>query len=307
MVLKELLEVVERVKDRAERFRDELQRSEALTRYALIDPILRALGWDTEDPQKVRPEFSTDSGNPDYALLWDGKPHLMVEAKALAKNLDAAKDKGFQYCWKNKVSYYVVTDGNAWEVHDLREMGGKEILRVQLDQLGVGEAARELLALWRPAMPVVEPAPTSVIGTGRSVEQSRDSVPADRLIPLPELEDRMKKRDIPRNTPAPQRIVFPDGREQQLKHWKDLLIAVVAWRQERLGRHVPITWPRTGRLYVDKDGSRMRAPKPVGPYWVETHASAHYLVKAARHVLSVLGDDPGQIQVVLRQVSPRDC
>jgi predicted type IV restriction endonuclease len=50
MVLKGLLEAIERVKDRAEKSHGELQKSEALTRYVLIDPILRALGWDTEDP-----------------------------------------------------------------------------------------------------------------------------------------------------------------------------------------------------------------------------------------------------------------
>ena len=32
-------------------------RSEMQTRYALIDPLLRELGWDTENPALVRPEF----------------------------------------------------------------------------------------------------------------------------------------------------------------------------------------------------------------------------------------------------------
>lgn len=123
MVLAELVGAIEGVRGRAKEFQTELQKSEALTRYALIDPILCALGWDTADPAQVRPEFATESGNPDYALLWDGKPHIMIEAKALGKTLDVAKDKGFQCCWKNKVPYYVITDGNVWEVHDLWEMG----------------------------------------------------------------------------------------------------------------------------------------------------------------------------------------
>lgn len=298
MVLKDLLEAIERVKDRAEKFHGELQKSEALTRYVLIDPILRALGWDTEDPSQVIPEFPTESGSPDYALLWDRKPHIMVEAKALGKNLDVAKDKGFQYCWKNKVSYYAITDGNAWEVNDLREMGGKEVLRLRLDQVSSGEAARALLALWRPAMPVVEAALPPVVGE-RLPEPPKPPRPKDTLS-LRELEEQMKSGKIPRNTPAPQRVLFPDGKERELKYWRDLLVAVVEWRQQKLAGHVPITWPGTGRIYVGKDSSDMRAPKPVGPYWVETHASALYLVKTACHVLSVLGDDPAAVHVVMK-------
>ncbi len=87
----------------------------------------------------------------------------MVEAKALGKDLSTAKKKGFQYCWENKVPYYVVTDGDVWELHDLREMGGKEIMKVQLTKMAAGEAARALLALWRPAMPAVEPAPRPIV------------------------------------------------------------------------------------------------------------------------------------------------
>ncbi len=73
-------------------FHPELQKSEALTRYVLIDPVLRALGWNTSDPDQVRPEFPTETGSPDYGLLIEGKPLVTVEAKALAKNLGAAKD-----------------------------------------------------------------------------------------------------------------------------------------------------------------------------------------------------------------------
>jgi hypothetical protein len=298
MVLKELLEAIERVKDRAEKSHGELQKSEALTRYVLIDPILRALGWDTEDPSQVIPEFPTESGSPDYALLWDGKPHIMVEAKALGKSLDAAKDKGFQYCWKNKVSYYAITDGNAWEVNDLREMGGKEVLRLRLDQVSSGEAARALLALWRPAMPVVEAAPQSVVG--EPYPKPPTPPPPKNTLSLRELEEQMKSGKIPHNTPAPKHVIFPDGKERELKYWRDLLLAVVGWRQQKLAGHVPITWPGSGRLYVGKDSSGMRAPKQAGPYWVETHASALYLVKAACHVLSVLGDDPAAVHVVMR-------
>ena len=66
--MEEILKVIEKVKKRAEEFRDTLSHNEFATRYALIDPVLRALGWNTEDPSKVVPELSTNQGTPDYAL-----------------------------------------------------------------------------------------------------------------------------------------------------------------------------------------------------------------------------------------------
>lgn len=44
MVAEELVRVIEQVRERAGRYRQELAASEALTRDALIDPILRAVG-----------------------------------------------------------------------------------------------------------------------------------------------------------------------------------------------------------------------------------------------------------------------
>lgn len=212
----------------------------------------------------------------------------MVEAKALGKDLGAAKEKGFQYCWKNKVPYYVVTDGNVWELHDLREMGGKEIIKIQLIQMIAGEAARKLLALWRPAMPTVE--------IGPPLNCTTPTPPG--LVSLNELERRMKSKEIPPYSKPPQRIVFPDGKEKKLRSWRDLLLAVVDWKKSQLSKHIPITWPGTGYILVSKENAHMRAPKPVGEYWVETHASAFYLVKTANYVLKVLGEDPARVHAV---------
>ena len=36
---------------------------ETQTRYAIIDPIIRALGWDTEDPKECYPEYDLSEGN----------------------------------------------------------------------------------------------------------------------------------------------------------------------------------------------------------------------------------------------------
>ena len=62
---------------------------EMRTRYAVIDPILQALGWDLSDPSQVRLEHeTTDLPKPprvDYALMSTTcKPVILVEAKKLS-------------------------------------------------------------------------------------------------------------------------------------------------------------------------------------------------------------------------------
>ena len=62
MPLESLLELVETLRKRIDEHGAALRQSEALTRYALIDPLLRELGWDTEDPALVVPEFRSSAG-----------------------------------------------------------------------------------------------------------------------------------------------------------------------------------------------------------------------------------------------------
>jgi len=41
----------------------------------------------------------------------------------------------FNYCWKNKGRYFVITDGERWEVYDMKEMGGEVIATADLSEL----------------------------------------------------------------------------------------------------------------------------------------------------------------------------
>ena len=64
---------------------------EVRTRYALIDPILKALGWNLNDPSQVQIKYETrtDQSKPprvDYALLSTGKPVIHVEARRLPQD-----------------------------------------------------------------------------------------------------------------------------------------------------------------------------------------------------------------------------
>ena len=79
--------------------------------------------------------------------MHEERPLIMIEAKALDSGLEEAQKKGFEYCWRNKVPYYIITDGNIWRLWDMREMGGRELFSINLRRDPLGKAARELLAI----------------------------------------------------------------------------------------------------------------------------------------------------------------
>lgn len=150
--MKELFELVNELRNRIEKYGNLLRSNEALTRYVLIDPVLRALEWDTENPDIVRPEERQDCGRPDYVLYHNGKKLIALEAKSLDSKLDEKKvlDLGFNYSWKNKIPYFIITDGNIWKIYDVKKMGGELILEINILKDPIEDVVRKLLSLWKP-------------------------------------------------------------------------------------------------------------------------------------------------------------
>lgn len=74
MPFESLLKLVETLRKRIDEHGATLRQSETMTRYALVDPLLRELGLDTGNPDLVVPEYKAGSGSADYALLVNGTP-----------------------------------------------------------------------------------------------------------------------------------------------------------------------------------------------------------------------------------------
>ena len=107
-----LAPALEQIRDRIARYRGRSSSiGEQNTKAALIEPVLRALGWDVEDPEEVWREFRRRTvDNPvDYALMILRTPRLFVEAKSLGENLDDPK-------WANQIMGYAVVAGVEWVV-----------------------------------------------------------------------------------------------------------------------------------------------------------------------------------------------
>jgi hypothetical protein len=108
--MSDLDEVLAQVRQRIVRYRGQ-NLGEQNTKSNLIDPVLRALGWDTEDFEEVYREYRPKpADNPvDYALFILRSPRLFIEAKTLGGNLHDRR-------WANQIMGYAAVSGVTWVV-----------------------------------------------------------------------------------------------------------------------------------------------------------------------------------------------
>ncbi|MBX3435304.1 MAG: hypothetical protein KF847_18460 [Pirellulales bacterium] len=92
------------------------------TKATLIQPVMRALGWDVEDLEDVQREYKRRKQDKpvDYALFLLRTPCLFVEAKALGQNLDDRKwaNQIMGYAGVAGVGWVVLTDGNEYRLYN---------------------------------------------------------------------------------------------------------------------------------------------------------------------------------------------
>ena len=85
MAVKAVEDEIRRVMDVADKFGGWISEHETANRYAVIDPILWALGWQTWLPWECRVEVKRGKqGRADYVRLnAEEKPVVVIEAKGL--------------------------------------------------------------------------------------------------------------------------------------------------------------------------------------------------------------------------------
>ncbi len=304
MLLESLFRLVETLRDRTQRHAVDLRQSEALTRYVLIDPLLRELGWDTEDPEQVRPEYRSGSGSADYALLSDGKPVMMIEAKKLDTSLQDGLVQGINYCLVEGTPYFAVTNGRRWEIYESHKqapIAEKRLVAFDVASPASPSAVLQALALWRPNIETGKatlPEPLLVSPTNHVLVEVG---PADvdvggAWVPLTQLQP--KKRDS-----APQSLRFPDGSQAAIGKWGNLPLEVVRWlvgNGSLTAEKCPI---QSGGRYVvsmtpmHPSGKQFLRAKQVGSFHVEANYSASDQFRNALLVLSHVGQNPDQFSV----------
>lgn len=219
----ELTSCIEELKSRIKTHRSSLSKSESRTRVALIDPLLRTLGWDVSDPELVTPEYSTGKGRVDYALLKEkDNPVAIFEAKKLGESLssDNHRDQMIGYAIKEGIVYAGLTNGNDWELYDVFEkvaLNQKRILDISIEKSPTYHAALQLLCLWRPNLSSgnVTEALIPIVGLPDD-KPPRRRKPSKDWVSLADYETES-------GMPSPLKIRFWNGTEKKFKSWRNLL------------------------------------------------------------------------------------
>ena len=325
MILESLLELVETLKARIDAHGDQLRQSEALTRYALIDPLLRELGWDTEDPKLVRPEYplrteyTQSTRFADYALLegTQDKPAMMVEAKSLGKPLrDQALLQGINYCQADGTRYFSVTDGQRWEVYETHKpvpIDEKRVVEFDIRSQETAVVCLKALALWRQSVQAGQ----AVAGQKSIFGPLEDtSVPPEKEAtvdppPPPPPPPPADSEPLTEITEATGRkvaeMVFPDGSRTPLRNWSFLPVEAVRWLMANgmlTAGECPIvhSGSRSSSYMVHTqpvhgDGRSFRSLSKVNEVYVERHGNSIHLLDRTRSIIEHAGQDSAQFSI----------
>lgn len=100
---------------RVESLKDSIQTEEA-TKTAIIMPFFSLLGYDVFNPNEFAPEYTADVGikkgeKVDYAILQEGVPVVIIEAKAISRSLEKQDSQLFRYFSTTPAKIAILTNG----------------------------------------------------------------------------------------------------------------------------------------------------------------------------------------------------
>ncbi len=123
------MDFVDKIKQyskRIEMIKDSLATEEA-TKTSLIMPFFNLLDYDVFNPMEFIPEYTADIGTKkgekvDYAIMKDGKPVILIEAKGVNDDLTKHDAQLFRYFTSTEAKFAVLTNGIVYKFFtDLEE------------------------------------------------------------------------------------------------------------------------------------------------------------------------------------------
>ena len=136
----EIKEKLYALSERVEKIVGQIKTEEG-TKQSLILPFFQILGYDVFNPLEFCPEFDADYGikkgeKVDYAIIIDGEPIILVEAKACSDNLDKHGAQLFRYFNSSKAKFGVLTNGIKYrfftDLDETNKMDQKPFFEVDL-------------------------------------------------------------------------------------------------------------------------------------------------------------------------------
>ena len=255
MALDELTATIETIKQRIKDHRSSLAANETRTRQVLIDPLLKALGWDVTDPDSVALEYKVGGGFADYALLADGKPVTVIEAKKLNESLESHMMQLLNYAVSEGIKYMILTDGDKWRMYDVFKQvpnHDKLVMHMTISTDQIYENALNSLTIWSDklvaqgdALDLIQP----VVGS----ERSSPSTTSDPSHHTPE-EGWKSITDYFPDDAKPSAAKF-GGSETEVASWRQLAVEFATWMVDEgklTPEDCPVQTPKSGpRYYIN--------------------------------------------------------
>lgn len=136
----DFIDKIKQYSQRIEMIKDSLVTEEA-TKTALIMPFFQLLDYDVFNPLEFIPEYTADVGTKkgekvDYAIIKDGKPVILIEAKSVQDDLTKHDAQLFRYFTSTEAKFGILTNGIVYKFFtDLEQaniMDEKPFLEINL-------------------------------------------------------------------------------------------------------------------------------------------------------------------------------
>ena len=276
------------------------QKNEAATRAALIDPLLRALGWDTTNVQMVEPERTVENKQSlDYVLKdATGGIRSVIEAKKLGESLDKLGHVGalIGYAFSLKPQNFFITDGLNWHCYSPAHSHYQPVATLNLREAPSIEAALQLVQWFDAALSGYGIESETTFSQLPTFPKSPPSSAAPRTQPTP--PKALSEPTTPRtktvtftdvsqlhllNLPPgqkPKQLRLPNGTIKPIVIWKDILLEVcylVLDTNLRLALPLPDRAGKKRFLFSrtkPETGTSTQASYQGKPVFIGTHYSA---------------------------------
>lgn len=119
-------EVIKALSKRVHKIKDNILTEEA-TKTSVIMPFFQSLNYDVFNPEEFLPEFVADVGikkgeKVDYAIMKNGDPLILIEAKSIHEPLEKHDSQLFRYFGTTKAKFAILTNGAIYRFYtDLEE------------------------------------------------------------------------------------------------------------------------------------------------------------------------------------------
>ena len=317
MALDDLKEIIETLRERIQAHRPYLEGNETRTRQVLIDPMLRALGWDVEDPDSVELEYGIKRKWADYALIGNERPIAVIEAKALGRPLnDDEKMQALNYANMDGIDYMAVTNGDHWQMFDVFKRGrldNRILMEFQLTRDEPYACALQALGLWRPNLESGQPkeavTPVMIEKPAHAESTSTVSEPSEKKkvaeSPKNGNWESLTSLSVKRGRKAPAFIKFSNSSPKPIKNWADLLENAVKHLVE-IGKlsvqDCPVIKGRS-KLYllhtksIHPNGNEFVNKRKIGTLRLNTHFNSTDTWKNTCWLLEHFGVNPSTVLV----------